>query len=141
MLSCIMYLYPVTTCSEPDEIVDFFRIFAIRSIQTESIFFCHGFQYAPAVTSRIDHRLPAHNRNGSLCDAEGLVRHDQIFIKLHFISDSVTHRTSSKRIIKGKTSWFHFVNADAAVRAGKTLAEMQFFSIYHIHGHQSIRQL
>src|SRR5699024_9961477 len=39
------------------------------------------------------------------------------------------------------TSWFNFINADAAVRTGKALAEVDRLASDHVDCHQSFRQI
>src|SRR5699024_10359340 len=59
----------------------------------------------------------------------------------HLIAKPETFRAGSEGIVKGKAPWLDLLNADPAVRAGKTLAEIQRFPADHIHHKQAFRKM
>ena len=79
--------------------------------------------------------LPSHYGNRTVIQADTPIRYHQINIEFHLISESETFRTRTKRIVKGKTSRLYLVYADSTVRAGKVLAEIHRFAVYHIDNH------
>ena len=104
------------------------------------IFFRQGIQNRPGKTSFIGTGLPSQYGNGALVNTQRFIRDHQILVKFHLITQSKTIRTGAKRIIKGKTSRLHLINADTAIRTSKVLAEIQHLPICHIHHHQAIAQ-
>ena len=61
-----------------------------------------------------------------------LIWDHKVLIKFHLIPESVTYRAGSERIVERETSWFYFINADSAIRAGEILRKIDRFTIYNI---------
>ena len=80
--------------------------------------------------------LPAHSHNRPLADAQGFIRNQQILIKFHLVSQSKAFRAGAEWIIEGKAPRLHLVHTDAAVRAGKILAEIHSPLLRYLHRHQ-----
>ena len=121
-------------------ITDFLRIIPERRVQTELIMLGKCLQNRIGEAALLMAGLPSHSNNGTLVDAQRLIRNHQLRRKLHLITETETHRTSPERIVERKTSRFNLVNADAAVRTGKALTEIQHF-LPRIHHQKSLRQL
>ena len=99
-LSEIMHIYIFTICAVNQYILNLLRIFLKWCIQRKMIFFRKCFQYSSGEASFLAGRLPSHNRNRTLINAQTLIRNDQICVKFHLISESRALRACSKRIIK-----------------------------------------
>ena len=105
------------------------------------ILFRQCIQDRPGKTTFIGTGLPPQYSDGSLIDAQRLIRDHQILVKLHLIAQSKTVWTGTKWVIEGEAPRLHLVDADAAVRAGKILAEIQHLPVGHIHHHQAVSQI
>ena len=76
--------------------------------------------------------------NCALHDAELLIRHNQLFIKLHLHPQTRTGRAGPAWIIDGEHARFNFHQIHAAVGAGKALAEQQLIlSLIYIHNQET----
>ncbi len=113
-------------------IMDLFRIRLKGDIQAEIIFFRQRLQHTAGKTALLCAGLPARNRNRALINGAGRIRNHQFFRKLHPIAQPGTLRTGAERIIKGKTSGFDLINADAAVRTGEALTEGMNRLVFHV---------
>ena len=69
-----------------------------------------------------------------------MVRNHEFYIKLHLIAQTGTFRAGTEGIVKGKTPGLYLTDTDAAVRAGKTLAESHRTSSHHIHHQKPLCQ-
>ena len=110
------------------------------SIQIKIIFLRQCPQNSIGKAGLVRTGLPAHDRDGSLIDAESLVRDHQILVEFHLISQAEAYRAGTERIVEGKASGFHFADTDTTVRTGKALAESHRFAADHIHHQQPLCQ-
>ena len=108
------------------------------SIQIKIVFLRQCPQNSIGKAGLVRTGLPAHDRDGSLIDAESLVRDHQILVEFHLISQAEAYRAGTERIVEGKASGFHFADTDTTVRTGKALAEIHRFPTDHIYSHQAV---
>ena len=124
-LTLVVHLHLTAALPVDDQVFDFLRVLLKWRIQTEMILTCQCFQHLVRKAALIRSRLPAHNRNGPLIEAERIIRNQEIRSKLHLISQAVADRAGTKWIVKRKTAGLNLLKADSAVRAGKALTEGQ----------------
>ena len=110
------------------------------SIQIKIVFLRQCPQNSIGKAGLVRTGLPAHDRDGSLIDAESLVRDHQILVEFHLISQAEAYRAGTERIVEGKASGLHFADTDTTVRTGKALAESHRFAADHIHHQQPLCQ-
>ena len=123
------------------DILDFLRILTERRVQRKLIFPCQGIQDRSGKASLGGTGLPPENSDSPFIDTQFLIRDHQIDIKFHLISKTQTLRAGTKWIIKGKAPGFDLINADATIRTGKTLAEVQKLPVHSVYYQQTIRQI
>ena len=128
-----MHLHFLAAGSVDDNVMNFLRILFKRSVQRELILFAERVQDCIGKTLLIRAGLPSHDGDSALADAQILIRDDQVLIKLHLIAQSETFWAGAKGIVKRETSRLDLINADPAVRAGKTLAEVNRLPANDIH--------
>ena len=136
-LSCIMDLNLPVTGPINQDVVDLLRIVLKWGIEVKMVFFRQSIQRCPREAPFLGARLPAHDDNRPLLDTERFVRNHQIFVEFHLVPQTKAFRTCTKGIIKGKASGLYFLDADSAVRTGKTLAELDWFLFENIDYHQT----
>ena len=131
----------MTAGTMDEDILNLFRILAERRIQRTFIFPCQSIQNRSGKASLRGTGLPPENSDSPFIDTQFLIRDHQIDIKFHLISKTQTLRAGTKWIIKGKTPGFDLINADATIRTGKTLAEIQKLPVHSVYYQQTIRQI
>ena len=122
-------------------IPDLFRIIPKRGGQIKAILRRQGVQYGPGEAALVGTGLPAHHRDGSLVDTQGRVRNHELRIKLHLIAQPQADRAGAEGVIERKAPRLHLVHADAAIRTGKALAEIQIGAVHGIHHQQTFGEL
>ena len=127
-------------CAVNDNVLYFFGELPERRFQTEFKFLRKRLQNRVSKASLRTAGLPAQNRNRAVLQTHALVGNHQIHVKFHFIAQAKTTRTRAERIVEGKASRLNFADADAAVRAGKALAELNRFAINNVQSHQTFCQ-
>ena len=139
-LTFIMNLYRMSICSINKNIMNFLRIILERRGEIKIVFFTESIQYGSCKTSFRLTRLPARNGNSTFFNGKGRIRYHQALIKFHLITQPQTVRACTERVVKRKTPRLNLVHTDSAVRAGKTLTEIQVLAIHGIHHQQTVRQ-
>ena len=139
-LALIINFHRMATGTIDENILNFLRVFTERCIQGKIIFSGKSIQNRPRKTSLCCTGLPSENCNCSLIDAQLLIRNHQVNIKFHLITKSQTLRAGTEGIIERKAPRFDLINADSAVRAGKTLAEVQKFPVHGIYYEKAVCQ-
>ena len=135
-LSLVGHRYLLPICAVFNDMLHLRRIVPVGSVQTETIPVCQRLEQGMGVAARRTGGSPAVGRDGTLQNAQALVRNDQIHIVFHFVPQAIAVGAGAKGIVEGKAPGFHRLHADAAVRAGKALAEMEHLPPDHIHhGH------
>ena len=99
------------------------------------------FQYRVNLTHSIGIEIFGNRRNNPLSKGQRLIRNDQLTVELHIASYSAALRTRAERTVKGKHTRRNFRKADAAVYAGKILAEHQGLSINHLNVYYPLSKL
>ena len=107
--------------------------FLIGFVQTEVICLCQRFQKGVRKAPLLGGRLPSHDLNRPLVERQPLIRHHQVFVKLHLISQPRAFRAGAVRVVEGKTPGLNLRNGNPAIRAGKTLGKRELFSADDIH--------
>ncbi len=110
------------------------------SVQVKMIFLAQGLQKRVGKTSLGIAGLPAQHHDGALIDGKFLVGNHQFHVKFHLIPQAEAHRAGSEGIVEGEAAGFHLTDADTAVRAGKTLGEIQHLSVNHVYFQKSFCQ-
>ena len=123
-----------------NDMFDLLRIILKWRCKIKLIFFSQCIQNRSCKASFICAGLPSGHSDRTIQNTERWIRDHQFYVKFHLISESVTIRAGTKRIIKGKTSRLDLIDTHTTVRTGKTLAETQQFSINHFHKRQTICQ-
>ena len=134
-----LHLFPVGAVDE--YIVYLLRIIFKGCAQRKFVFSGQRLQDSPGVAPPVRTGLPAQDDDGPLVDAQGFVRDHQVLVKLHLVAQSVALRAGPEGVVEGKAPGLYLVNADAAVRAGKALAEIHRLPAYHIHHKKPLRQV
>ena len=116
------------------------RVLFKGCIQREIVCLAERLQNGIGKAAFIGTGLPAGHHNGSLIDGQFLVGNHQIHIKFHFVAQAKAVRACAERVVEGKAPGLYFTDADAAVRAGKALAERHGLSADDIHDKKPFRQ-
>ena len=127
--SFIMHRHFPAVRTVDEHVLNLFRKVLERCVKVKPIFLRQRVKDRSRVAFRVGAGLPSKDGDGSLGNTQTLIRNHQIHVKLHLESQSVTDRAGAKWIIERKTSRLNLVNADAAVRAGKTLTEIHRLSV------------
>ena len=123
--------------SVEQNVLDLLWVVLKGRVQIEMVLLAQGVQNRPGKAPLVRAGLPAQHHNSPLADGQGLVRNHQIRVKLHLVAQAKALRAGAEGVVEGKASGLHLVDADAAVRAGKALAEIHRLPSHHIHGHQA----
>ena len=139
-LAGIMHQDLFTVGAVDQNVMNLLGIILEGSIQIKIVFLRQCPQNSIGKAGLVRTGLPAHDRDGSLIDAESLVRDHQILVEFHLISQAEAYRAGTERIVEGKASGLHFADTDTTVRTGKALAESRRFAADHIHHQQPLCQ-
>ena len=85
--------------------------------------------------------LPACDGNSPFIDAPPGIRNHQLYVKLHLIAQTGTHRAGTEGIVERKTPWLDLADPDSAIGTGKTLAEGHGLPPDYIHQQKPFRQV
>ena len=140
-LTAVMHLDGFSVRSVNQDIVDFFRIFTERSGKGKIVLLCQRIENGSRIARFVRAGLPAEHGDGSVCDGYGLVRNHQILVELHLVAKAGTARAGAERVVEGKASRLNLLHADAAVRAGKALAEVELISVHRVDHQKAVRQI
>ena len=139
-LAFVVNLHHAAVGAMDQHMADFRRKILIGRFQIKAVFFGQGVQNCTGKAVLVRAGLPAHGRDGSFYDTQAFIRDHQILVKLHLVTQSIAVRAGAERVIEGKAPRLDLIDADAAVRAGKALAELQHFSVLHVNHGQAVSQ-
>ena len=124
--------------AEHEHFADLFGEFLPGCRHVEVILLAEGGQDGVCKTPLVHAGLPADDGNSALVDGKTVVRNQQTGVKLHAVAQSRAVRAGAEGVIEGKAAGLDLGDTDPAVRAGKTLAELQEFPADDIRLHQSL---
>ena len=124
-LSAVMDFHFLSAGSVNQDLLNFLRILTKGCIQIKTVFLSERFEQRIGKALSVQHRLPARNRDRPVMNRQGFIRNHQIYVKLHFVSQSQAIRTGAERVVKGKGPGFNLIDTDPAVRTGKALRKSQ----------------
>ena len=133
-------------------VLNLLRILLERRVQAEMVFLRQRIENRAREAALLLRRLPAHHNDGAVIDGKRPVRNHQIQVEFHAVAQARALRAGAEGIVEGKAARFDLLDADAAVRAGEMLAEMQRLGLrralgcaiplllwsLHLHVHQAV---
>ena len=120
-LAPVAHLHLCSAGSVEQNVPYLLRIVLKGCIQTEVIMLRQCREQCVCKASLLITGVPARRNNCPLIDRETLVRHHELQVKLHLVTETQTIRTGPKGIVEGKAPGLHLFDGDPAVRAGKAL--------------------